>query len=314
MAKTIIPQFVIERKRIYAQAFADARYNKVATSLNDCSEVELLLGCQNCGHTKYVVYHCKHRVCPICSYWLSIERANFIEALLKNMKYPKMLTLTIPVRQEAPRETIKYLRKCFAKLRERNVFKAVKGGAYQIEVKMKKGHFHIHMHVILESPFIHYTQIYKAWEDITKTPGVQVDIRAATTVAQRRYIVKYSQKSAELKADGSDIVRYYEAIKGSRLFGTFGQWYNVKLEELLGDEYQEPKPPPCENCGAEGTMFIVRDGAFIFGKDWLTVKKGFVSTERPEMRRLEIFAAPPSIKEEIDDLIEEMCFTSVTML
>lgn len=299
-----IPAYVLERKHVYAQAFKDAGLDKVAEHLNDCSEVELLLGCQSCGHTQYVVYHCQTRVCPICSYWQAIDRANFVRRLLKKMKFPKMITLTIPARNEDPRETIKYLRNCFQKLRDRKLFSVVNGGAYQIEVKVKEGHFHIHMHVILDAPFIHYTQLYKEWADITETAGVQVDIRAAKSEAQINYIVKYSQKAAELRADGSDVVRWWNAVKGSRLFGTFGKWYNVKLEDLLEPNEETRKAPPCPNCGAEGFAFFVRDGRFIFGKGWDEIKPFYTGPDRPEKRHI-AGASPPELHDKQMDLLLE---------
>lgn len=281
-----IPLWVLKRKALYAKAFDAASLPKVAKSLRECAETELLLACINCNHRQYVVYHCESRVCPICSYYLSLDRARFIEKLIAKMKFPKMLTLTIPLQSTGPRDTIKYLRACFQKLRDRSVFKSVKGGAYQIEVKVKEGHFHIHMHVILDSPFIHYTQIYKAWADITGCNGVQVDIRAAKTKAQRAYIVKYSQKAAELKADGSDVVKWWKAVRGSRLFGTFGEWYNVKLEDLLNPDEQQRTPPPCPCCGAVKSTYFARDGAFIFGKDWPAIKGFIISEKFPESRPL----------------------------
>jgi len=180
------------------------------------------------------------------------------------------------------------------------VFSKVVGGAYQIEVKIKDGHFHIHMHVILDCPFIHYTQIYKAWSDITGVAGVQVDIRAAKTKAQRAYIVKYTQKSAELRADGADVVEWYEAVKGSRLFGTFGEWFNYKLEDLLDPEEFKPAPPPCPICGAENSALVVRDGPLIYGKLWQEHKKFFDVAGYPYQRPVENLLPPESKQEEFD--------------
>lgn len=281
-----VPRWVLERKQTYAAAFRRAGLDKVAANLEDCSEMELLLACSNCNHRRYVVFHCESRVCPICSFHLAQDRAFFVKKLLGQMAYPKMLTLTIPVRDEEPRETIKYLRSCFQKLRDRQVFAAVKGGAYQIEVKVKQGHFHIHMHIILDAPYIHYTQLYKAWADITECQGVQVDIRAAKTPAQQAYVVKYAQKAAELRADGSDVVRWYLAVKGSRLFGTFGAWYNTRIEDLLEPEELPPEPPPCPECGGKKTMYFARDGVFVYGKAWHEIKGAVITADFPVSRRI----------------------------
>lgn len=300
-----IPSFILKRKVVYAKAFEDAGYQKIADHLRECSEVELLLACENCGDLRYVVYHCDTRVCPICSWYQSIARSKFIRRLIGKMEFPKMLTLTTPQVHVDPREQIKYLRKCFQRLRDRKVFENVKGGAYQIEVKVKEGRFHVHMHIILDCPFIHYTQIYKAWADITGTDGVQVDIRAAKTKAQIDYVVKYAQKSAELRADGSDVVRWYEAVKGSRLFGTFGEWFNVKEEDLLEEGEELPEPMPCQNCGEVGHQFFVRDGPMIFGKDWKFKKTFYDRKGFPESRKIAI-AKPPKEEQIFMALLDEL--------
>ena len=296
-----IPSYVLKRKHTYANAFDNAGLPDVAKKLRECSQLELLLCCQHCGGTQYVVYHCKSRVCPICSWHQSIARADFLRRLVAQMKFPKMITLTIPARNEPARDSIKYLRQCFQKLRDRKLFKDVVGGAYQIEVKVKKGHFHVHMHVIMDCPFIHYTQLYKEWSDITGVDGVQIDIRAAKTEAQIAYIVKYAQKAAELRADGSDVVKWWNAVKGSRLFGTFGKWYNIKLEDLLEPDENVPEKPPCPDCGELGNQFFFRDGSMIFGKDWIHLKGFFLHKGFPESRPVDP-AVPLEI--ETDPLFE----------
>ncbi len=264
------------RKRKFAEAFKRADLHDVASDLYDCQETELLVGCHSCGGSWWLVNKCRKRVCPLCAYEVAQERAHFVLCMTKQMQHPKMLSLTQPLCVGDPRDGIKYLRAAFGKLRKHPVFKCVIGGAYQIELKQKDGGWHIHMHIIMDAPFMPYQKLFTAWKDIIGEKCPQIDIRAASSAEARTYACKYATKSIDYGENGAGIVAWYYATKGTRLFGTFGKWYNAKIEEL--DEANngwEPKAL-CPCCGKEKTTFRVRDGPFVFGRDfWLTFSLAF---------------------------------------
>ena len=98
------------RKRKYAKAFDDADMPDMTQALRDCEETQILVGCQHCGKSWYVTNRCRKRVCPLCSYRVAKERANFLKAMSAHMKFPKFLTLTMPLWQDVPQDGIKFLR------------------------------------------------------------------------------------------------------------------------------------------------------------------------------------------------------------
>ena len=271
-----VPKSVLLWKNKIARALAEAGQDSAAEHVGECAEHELLLCCEGCGHKRYVVYHCQSRICPICSWSISKDRAKYSEALLAQMQYPKFLTLTMPMWKGNPRDGIKYLREAFTKLRSRKLWKVVRGGCYQIELKWKNPGWHIHVHVLLDAPFLPKQHIFSAWREILKTPYASIDIRACRTKAQRRYVTKYVSKNEDFHGDEYLAVEWYLATKGSRLYGTFGTWYNAKMEELLNPEEFEVFKPACENCGSPNHMFFARDGPFIFKKEWESVKASFI--------------------------------------
>jgi len=277
----------MSRKHAYAEALAAADYDKPAEALRTCHEKELLLCCSHCSATRYVVYKCGHRCCPICAYDNQRLRRIFAEAMLRDMEFPKLITLTIPTSSSSPRETIKYLRSCFTKLRGRKIWDLVRGGCYQIECKFNKGHWHIHMHILADAKYMPYQRLYSDWSDITGVQGVQTHIKAARTKEERAYVVKYAVKADQFRSNPNLIVQWYEAVKGSRLFGTFGDWYNAKFEDLVDDtEYKAPHCV-CESCGSEDSMFFARDGPYIYKKDWREIKCCYVDSTHPEERDYE---------------------------
>lgn len=268
------------RKHNYIRAFEDADLLRVATALRQCRETLSLVCCKACHHSWYVVTRCHQRICPLCSYEVTIERAKFINAMTKSMKHPKLVTLTMPLWTHDPHIGIKLLRKYFSQLRKEKCMASVKGGAYQIELKQKEGGWHIHIHAIVDAPYIPYQLLFKSWKRITGANAPQTDIRAADSPEARSYVAKYAAKSAALDTHPESIVAWYLATKGERLFATFGSFYNATINSL---ETQIDKPefvPGCPHCGVQGQCFHARDGPFIFGRDcWQDVKASFLKDD-----------------------------------
>jgi len=262
----------VKLKHVIADKFFFRGFPDIARQLHDCEETEVLAACTHCGASWYIVNHCRQRICPLCSYKIARKRSAYLLSMTRQMKHPKLLTLTLPLWKTVPQDGIKHLRHCFNLIRSRAFFRAVNGGAYQIELKQKDEGWHIHLHAILDAPFIPYQHIFKAWAEITGNKVPQVDIRAATSDAARVYAAKYAAKSAAFFDDTTDPVDWYQATKGQRLFTTFGQWYNYKVQDVPETNSTEPFQALCPNCHAVKTTFLARDGPFIFGFDtWRTI-------------------------------------------
>lgn len=255
------------RKRRYADAFEAAGYDHIASQLHDCQETEVLACCTACGKSWYIVNKCRLRVCPLCSYTLSQKRAKHLLAMTGRMKFPKFITLTLPYTSTDARADIPKIRNAFNRLRRQPLFNSVKGGAYQIELKPKPQGWHVHLHMLIDAPYIPYQQLYTAWRTILDVKYCKIDIRAAKTVKQQVYVTKYASKSADFRGNPDVVVKWFEATKGLRLFATFGDWYNAKLEDLVAPKDQEKPAAVCPHCKAVKTTFLARDGPFIYGHD-----------------------------------------------
>jgi len=274
------------RKRAYAQMFLASRHEAVGMQLQDCQETEVLACCTDCGASWYILNRCRLRVCPLCSYEISKQRSAYILAMTKGMKYPKLLTLTMPLWTDNPQDGIKHIRALFAKLRKMKVFAQVKGGAYQIEIKIKPSGYHIHVHTVLDSKFIPYQHLFSAWRKLTGAVAPQVDIRAADTDAAKVYVAKYAAKSADFDGHPDDIVAWYNATDGARLFATFGAWYNVTAEDLLNPEGKTKPQGVCPHCHKAGTIFLASMGWMIYGHDPWQVMEGSFRHGKTDIRPL----------------------------
>lgn len=270
-----------------AEAFARAGHAQIAGSLRNCSTTESLVGCSHCGKSWWIVTKCRLRVCPICSKSEALDRAALIKAVTHSMQHPKMLTLTMPVWTRNPRDGIRFLRASFTKLRRTKLGRSIRGGAYQIELKPKPEGWHIHLHAIIDAPFLPYQRIFSEWSRIVGVDVPQVDIRAAESARAKRYICKYVSKTGDIDASPESIVDWYLATKGQRLWACFGQWYHADLAQFGITPSAKSGPSICPHCGAEKTIFYARDGPYVFGMDvWkliqnLIAPQGVLMRDRP---------------------------------
>ena len=251
----------------FAKAFEDAGYPDLAQKLHDCETTNALVCCSNCGKHWYVLNRCRQRVCVMCSFRVAQERKEFLCYMTKNMPHPKLITLTQRAWKGPPKEGIKRIRLAFNKLRRTKLFQTVRGGAYIIEVIPKPGYWHIHMHILVDAPFIPYRRLFSEWKKILGEKAPQVDVRAASDKHAREYIAKDASKNIVYYVKPEMVVAWYEATKGLRLFATFGTWFNVKIAEQLEFDAWEKVKPVCPFCGSANTCFYARDGPWVMGWD-----------------------------------------------
>ena len=143
-----------------------------------------------------------------------------------------------------------------------------------IEVIPRDGYWHIHMHVLVDAPYIPYQKLFSAWRSVIRQRVPQVDIRSASDRRAREYLAKDASKNIVYYVEPEAVVAWYEATKNKRLFATFGSWYRVKIAEALEFEAWEKIKPVCPYCGAVNSVFYARDGPFVLGHElWDTVWK-----------------------------------------
>jgi len=263
----------IRLNRKYAGIFHDAGYSNLAMKLYDCETTELLVACSHCTHHFYVIDHCNQRVCVLCSFSVARQRSQFLLRMTAQMKFPKLLTLTMPAWTDNPRTGVIFLRRCFTQLRRTKLWASVRGGAYLIELKPHDDYWHIHLHALIDAPYMPYQKIFSEWRRITGNRVPQIDIRSAHEAKSRTYIAKDASKTIVFYVPPDRIVEWYEATRGLRLFSAFGTWYN-KLTNVRLDPQGQPLPPiACPNCHSVGTMFYARDGPYIYGHDtWSQIR------------------------------------------
>jgi hypothetical protein len=263
-----IPRYAIIAKEARAEAFTRAGLEKIAEKLHSCTVEKHLVYCGHCHETWYVTTQCRQRTCPICAWRVARDRGDWLVAMTRKMSYPKKLELTMPAGDGTPRERIALLRKKINQLRAHKIFAGVKGGAYQIELKWNNDHWHIHCHMIFDGPFIDQRALAEVWGSLWGLETAVVYIRACPGEAELRYAVKYACKVSTSDLENDLIVQWYDAVKGSRLFTTFGTFYNFEVEQDDVEADEDAHAPECPYCHTPGTVRRARDAVWAVDREF----------------------------------------------
>lgn len=255
-------------KRRIALEFKKVGKFEIADKLFKCGEWDTLCACGSCGGYWWVRYRCTLRCCPICSRDKARDRTRYLLAVSRKQIHCKMLTLTMKRWTGSPGDGIKHLRDSVQRIRDTTLFARCLGGAYTIEVIPKDDGWHIHAHMVIDAPYMPFRTIVAAWALAVRQPCPHVRIQSAESENVKKYICKYAGKSMVEDIGLAHIVEWYEAIKGRRLWATFGLWYNAKLNDLEDGEEEKQGPRPCPLCGQTKCVFLARAGPAIMGREW----------------------------------------------
>lgn len=296
-----VPAYIIAAKNARADAFAAAGLPEVAQKLHDCTETKHLMFCAKCEETWYVTTQCRQRTCPVCAFHVARDRGDWLVAMTKKMAYPKKMELTLPPGDEPPRERIALLRDKFNKLRKTTLLRKVKGGAYQIELKWNEDHWHIHAHIIFDGPYIDQDALSREWGKLFGVEKLVTWIRACPGESELRYAVKYACKVSTAEFSGALIVAWYEAVKGSRLFTTFGTFYNWEIQEQDDEPDQEKPHSKCPCCGECGGVIPAACAKWTVDREMSELYEQMIYKGQPDKidnDELEVFIPVPKPADE----------------
>lgn len=198
--------------------------------------------CSSCGHRISVPLYCRNRFCPVCSPRRTATIRRRLQKLLSSVKESrgqsvKFLTLTIPNSPDAG-AAARTLIQSYRRLRQRAWYRRrVIGGVHVLEVTGQPGDWHVHLHAVVLSYFLPYSELLSLWRDVS--PGRGVFIQRIPRNAALSYLTKYLSKDAvppECTRELSD------SLKGFRMFQCTG-----KFVAWLPPIVKHPYPCPC--CG-----------------------------------------------------------------
>ncbi len=224
-----------------------------ADKLRRCNANVSVLVCKK-GHSfgKQVDYRCHLPVCADCQETKSLRELarilpKFLQ-LLKDNPDLKLALMTLTLRSDKKRGLrggCKQIKKDFAKLRDRKVWKDCIGGVGRIENtfnRMLGWHPHIH-NLLLLNEYLPQAELSDKWQAITKDSMV-VDIRQVHDVAEGLVeCIKYPFKLTDVRSFKREQFQEIFELKGERLGVSFGECYGLDvdddIEAALETEYTD---------------------------------------------------------------------------
>ncbi|GAI69813.1 unnamed protein product [marine sediment metagenome] len=166
------PEEIAKGRADYKQALVEAlkacgRWAEALAVLH-CGEDFKVGKCLDCGAEPAFPISCDHRLCPDCAARRGAVLVSEHQDMLRQLRYPKMLTLTFLSVAHLDKAYIKWARACFSKLRRRKVMAGCWGGIYSFEVTYTQGvGWHLHIHSLIGSSYIDQGELSREWEQIT---------------------------------------------------------------------------------------------------------------------------------------------------
>lgn len=198
--------------------------------------------CGSCGLDLTIPAYCGNRFCSVCGTARRDRIARRLQDLISAAPAVdgyslKMITLTLP-KAASPRAGVLELIRCFRRLRSLQRWRSrVSGGASVIEITGRPGAWHCHLHAIVMARYVPVRMLSRLWASVS--PGFIVDIRQVHPDRAVRYLTKYLSKASVPEWLQVEVSR---ALKGTRLFQPFGDWYRL----LPGSR---KRPLCCASCG-----------------------------------------------------------------
>lgn len=248
-----------------------------------CNTEMQVYTCKCCGKAKIVNAHlCRDRLCPVCSYLLSIKRYNQMNRTINNIKDKDNYSwrfVTLTIKNCAPdfiEDTIKRMLAAWDKLCKRRALKrAIKGWGRSIEVTYNEntGEFHPHIHIIIAFDKTEYIptslELRELWKESLSLDYLPIcDIREPYSKDNLDSLssailegFKYALKSKDLVDMPLNSFRsFVYAIKGVRLiaFGGIIRKARQELGIIENDEAEQEIEEAAICCGQNMSRAIAR--------------------------------------------------------
>lgn len=179
-------------------------------------QTEMTMACTSCAGRTKIKMSCKRKWCPCCARQLAAGRVAELDLIIKSMRHPLFVTLTMKNVSEISSGDVRRLRRCFGKLRHRKIWKTrVTGGAAAIEIVNTGKGWHPHIHAIVECKWL-----------------------AIKTPEESRYD-RPAVKKAKRKAAAQEFERIWSKILGQ-------ESSSVKISRVSGAS-QSPRDNPDSN-------------------------------------------------------------------
>lgn len=221
---------IVFRESILAKLRSISKVH-LAGKMAECHTVVSVKKCNGCRKTTKFFNRCELFFCPICAPRLSRERRQSIEWWAKQISQPKHLVLTVRNTSDLTTEYVRFLKTQLAKLRRAKVFRSVKGGFYSMEVTNEGRGWHVHFHLLIDTPWLCMPDVSETWGKLVGQDFAICKIKDCRGKEYLQEVTKYAVKGSELaRWSPRDIATFIDTFDGVRFFGVFGTLYGKRTE------------------------------------------------------------------------------------
>lgn len=200
---------------------------ELASKLQTCHSFQTVRKCDGCHKVLRFWNRCDIFYCPQCSPRLSKMRLDGLTWWTDTIKQPKHLVLTFRNVDVLTADYVAACKKSLAKFRRRRLFRHVTGGLWAMEITNKGNGWHLHFHLVIDSPWMDVRLISEAWAESTGDGSNVVWIQDASRGGLRanlpRYVTKYCGKGFRPHDWTPEMLAQFVAsVSAGRTFGVFG--------------------------------------------------------------------------------------------
>lgn len=229
---------------------------QVAGKLPECHTIVSVKKCNGCRKTTKFFNRCELFFCPVCAPRLSRERRESIEWWTKRVNQPKHLVLTVRNTSDLTKLYVQFLKTQLGKLRRTKVFRSVKGGFYSMEVTNEGRGWHVHFHLLIDTPWLCMPELSEVWGKLVGQDFAIVKIKDCRGSEYLNEVTKYAVKGSELaRWPAQEIATFIETFSGIRFFGVFGELYGKRTEWKSWIESIREIKPLC-SCGCDSWRIL----------------------------------------------------------
>lgn len=178
--------------------------------------------CQSCGQPHHFDFRCEKRFCPSCAVNLSQERKQVLEACCHLLKEPKHLVLTAR-NQESLKPMLRLVLGGVRKFLRRRLCSRIRGGWCSFEVTKESKGWHVHAHLLIDSPFLPADEVARVWASCVGQSFAIVKLKDCRRKEYLSEVTKYTVKPAQLlEWSFQEVCEFVKAIRARRMFLAFG--------------------------------------------------------------------------------------------
>lgn len=256
---------VIDRKRFLqgqklAAKLGGVGHSELAFKLAECHTRLTVKQCHGCGRRSAFWNRCDIFYCPQCAPRLAAKRLKELTWWIDTLKQPKHVVLTLRNVEKLTPRFVADAKKALSRFRRTRLFSGVRGGLWAMEVTNKGKGWHLHFHLVVDSPWLDVRAVSAAWVKSNGGKGEVVWVEDASRGGLRanlpRYVTKYCGKGFDISEwDEFTLADFVDAFAVGRTFGVFGNLLGARgawREFVRASRVERRK---CE-CGCGDFSFI----------------------------------------------------------